>query len=45
MSLADGCIERMADLFDRHQVMTLDSACSVYRKHGRQPLDLIRPAH
>ncbi len=44
MSLADACIVRMAELHDRHAVLTLDSDFSVYRKHGRAPLTLIDPA-
>ncbi|MGH8681449.1 MAG: type II toxin-antitoxin system VapC family toxin [Burkholderiales bacterium] len=43
MSLADACIVRMAELFEHHQVLTLDSDFSVYRKHGREPLMLILP--
>ncbi len=43
MSLADACIVRMAELHDRHAVLTLDSDFSVYRKHGREPLVLIHP--
>lgn len=41
MSLADACIVRMAELFEQHRVLTLDSDFSIYRKHGREPLDLI----
>lgn len=44
MSLADACIVRMSELFERHQVLTLDSDFSVYRKNGRDPLDLITPS-
>jgi predicted nucleic acid-binding protein len=44
MSLTDACIVRMAELHDRHAVLTLDSDFSVYRKHGRAPLTLIAPA-
>jgi uncharacterized protein len=44
MSLADACIVRMAEIHDRHEVLTLDSDFAVYRKHGRVPLSLIRPA-
>ena len=44
MSLADACVERMAEIHERHAVLTLDSDFSVYRKHGRVPLTLIRPA-
>lgn len=44
MSLADACIVRMAELHDRHSVLTLDSDFSVYRKNGNVPLRLIHPA-
>jgi predicted nucleic acid-binding protein len=44
MSLADACIVRMAEINERHAVLTLDSDFSVYRKHGRVPLTLIFPA-
>ena len=43
ISLADACVVRMAELYERHQVFTLDSDFSVYRKNGREPLDLIFP--
>ena len=43
MSLADACVVRMAEIHDGHAVLTLDSDFSVYRKHGRMPLTLIRP--
>lgn len=43
MSLADACIVRMAELFDDHEVLTLDSDFAVYRKHGRTPLGVIHP--
>ncbi|MBI2315774.1 MAG: PIN domain-containing protein [Betaproteobacteria bacterium] len=43
MSLADACIVQMAELFEQHEVLTLDSDFSVYRKHGREPLLLIQP--
>jgi uncharacterized protein len=43
MSLADACIVRMAEIYDRHDVLTLDSDFAVYRKHGRTPLPLIQP--
>ena len=44
MSLADACIVRMAEIFERNAVLTLDSDFSVYREHGRVPLALIHPA-
>ena len=43
MSLADACIVRMAEIHDRHVVLTLDSDFSVYRKHERVPIPLIHP--
>jgi len=45
MSLADACIVRMTEIYERHAVLTLDSDFTVYRKHGRVPLALIHPAH
>ena len=44
MSLADACVVRMAEIHERHVVLTLDSDFSIYRKHGRTPLALIHPA-
>ena len=44
MSLADACIVRMAEIHERHAVLTLDSDFTVYRKSGRVPLELIHPA-
>jgi len=34
----------MAEIHERHSVLTLDSDFSVYRKHARAPLTLIHPA-
>ena len=45
MSLADACVVRMAEIYERHAVLTLDSDFTVYRKHGRDALALIYPAH
>jgi uncharacterized protein len=44
MSLADACILRMAEMYEHHAILTLDSDFAVYRKHGRVPLTLIHPA-
>ena len=44
MSLADACIVRMAEMHDRHSVLTLDSDFLIYRRHGRSSLALIHPA-
>jgi hypothetical protein len=41
--IAEMHVVRMAELFQRHQVFTLDSDFSVYRKNGREPLMLIYP--
>jgi predicted nucleic acid-binding protein len=43
MSLADACIVRMAELHERHVVLTLDSDFAIYRKHGITPLTLLHP--
>jgi len=43
MSLADACVVRMAELYERHSVLTLDSDFSVYRKNGNELLSLISP--
>ena len=43
MSLADACVVRMAEIHERHSILTLDSHFAIYRKHGRTPLPLIHP--
>ena len=43
ISLADACIVRMAELNPHHAVFTLNSDFTVYRRHGRTPLDLVYP--
>jgi uncharacterized protein len=43
MSLADACLVRMAEVYERHAILTLDGDFLIYRKHGRVPLTLIRP--
>jgi uncharacterized protein len=43
MSLADTCVVRMAEIHERHAILTLDADFSVYRKHGHVPLTLIHP--
>ena len=45
MSLADACVVRMAEIHERHAVLTLDADFSFYRKHGRVPLPLIHPGN
>jgi uncharacterized protein len=43
VSLADACVVRMSELNAGHAVCTLDSDFQIYRKHGRQPIQLISP--
>jgi predicted nucleic acid-binding protein len=43
MSLADACVVRMAEIHQRHSILTLDSDFSIYRKYERVPLTLIHP--
>lgn len=43
-SLADACLIRMSELYERSQVLTLDSDFAIYRRHGRKVIPLLRPA-
>ena len=43
MSVADASLVRMAELFSRSAVLTLDGDFKVYRKHGRYVIPLILP--
>ena len=43
MSLADACLVRMAELYSRSVVFTLDSDFIVYRKARRKVIPLLRP--
>ena len=43
MSLADGCLVRMAELHAEGVVLTLDSDFGFYRKNGRQVIPTITP--
>ena len=43
ISLADACLVRMAELYQQHCIFTLDSDFKVYRRFGREPLNLIFP--
>ncbi len=42
-SLADACLIRLSELFQRSRVLTLDSDFHIYRRHGRKVIPLIRP--
>ena len=44
MSLADGCIVRLAERHARGVVFTLDSDFMVYRKNGRRLIPILAPA-
>ena len=43
MSLADACLVRMSETIKDSVVFTLDSDFQIYRKNGRQKIDLIIP--
>lgn len=43
MSLADGCLVRMAESYPASKIMTLDSDFRVYRKYRNQMISLIQP--
>ena len=43
MSLADACLVRLAELYPQSPVLTLDSDFLVYRKNGRQAIEVLRP--
>jgi uncharacterized protein len=43
MSLADACLVRMAELFSKSTVLTLDDDFRIYRKNGRQVIPTIMP--
>jgi uncharacterized protein len=41
MSLADACLVRLAELYPQSPVLTLDSDFSIYRKNGRQVIEVL----
>ena len=43
MSLADACLVRMSEIADDSAVFTLDRDFHIYRKSGKQKIDLIIP--
>jgi uncharacterized protein len=43
-SLADACLIRLSELYERSRVMTLDADFHIYRRHGRKVIPVIRPA-
>jgi predicted nucleic acid-binding protein len=44
MSLADACVVRMAEIHEDHNVLTLDSDFTVYRKRSRSLIRIMHPA-
>lgn len=42
-SLADACLVRMSELYDRCRVFTLDADFQIFRRHGRKVIPLLRP--
>jgi uncharacterized protein len=42
-SLADACLVRMSELFERCRVFTLDADFHIYRRHGRKVIPLLCP--
>lgn len=42
-SLADVCLVRMAEIYDRCLVLSLDSDFHIYRRHGRKTIPLLTP--
>ena len=42
-SLADACLVRMSELYQRCRVFTLDVDFQIYRRHGRRVIPLLTP--
>jgi hypothetical protein len=43
MSLADGCLVRMAELSAESAILTLDNDFRLYRKNGRHVVPVVMP--
>jgi uncharacterized protein len=43
MSLADGCLVRMTEIYPQSLVLTLDSDFMIYRKHRNQIISVVMP--
>ena len=43
MSLADACLVRMSEIYERSTVFSLDSDFTIYRKAQRRVIPLLRP--
>lgn len=44
MSLADACLVRMAEIYSKSEVLTLDSDFYIYRRYNQQQIPLIVPS-
>jgi predicted nucleic acid-binding protein len=44
MALADACLVRMAEMYSRSFVLTVDGDFRVYRMNGRQMVPTLMPA-
>jgi uncharacterized protein len=42
-ALADACLVRMSELYDRCRVFTLDTDFQIHRRHGRKVIPLLCP--
>jgi len=43
MSLADSCLVRMSELYERSEILTLDSDFTIYRQHRNIVIPVILP--
>ena len=43
MDFADGCVVRLAEIYDGATVCTTDRDFSFYRRHGHEPITLVAP--
>lgn len=43
MSLADGCLVRMSELYANSEILTLDSDFTIYRQHRNVVIPVILP--
>lgn len=43
MSLADGCLVRMSELYANSEILTLDSDFTIYRQHRNRIIPVILP--
>jgi len=41
--LADLCLIRMSEIYPKHEVLTVDSDFTVYRRNKREPIPIVCP--